>query len=228
MSTPSTEFPGTGVSDSGISSGSGSGLSGVASDMQTPQVAKEKVADVAAEAKDQALGLAHQVRSQMQDRTAEQHGRAKEQVRSVSDNLRQLAEGGGASGPVQQMVQELASRGEMLADYIESKDPQELMSDLRTFARRRPLMFLAGAAAAGLIAGRLTRGVVDSQRSDDTSEPASIDLTTTSTPAIADYPSSVTTDGDLMADSLSEPYATTGTVGSYGTATGTVPGRSDV
>jgi hypothetical protein len=41
-----------------------------------------------------------------------------------------------------------------------------VLQAVRDFARRRPGVFLAGAVAAGLAAGRLTRGMTDAARSD--------------------------------------------------------------
>ena len=38
------------------------------------------------------------------------------------------------------------------------------LDEVRSFARRRPGTFLLAAAAAGLVAGRLTRGAVDEKR----------------------------------------------------------------
>ena len=42
-------------------------------------------------------------------------------------------------------------------------------------ARRRPGAFLLGAVAAGVVAGRLTRGAVDAARSDDDSQPRTVE-----------------------------------------------------
>jgi hypothetical protein len=39
-----------------------------------------------------------------------------------------------------------------------------VLEEVRSFARRRPGTFLLAAAAAGLVAGRLTRGAVDDKR----------------------------------------------------------------
>ena len=41
------------------------------------------------------------------------------------------------------------------------------MEDLSRWARQRPGTFLAAAAAIGLVAGRLTRGLADDARDDD-------------------------------------------------------------
>ncbi|HKC26518.1 MAG TPA: hypothetical protein VKB75_00770, partial [Jatrophihabitans sp.] len=45
--------------------------------------------------------------------------------------------------------------------------PGDLVDELRRFARRRPGAFLMGALAAGVVAGRLGRGVVAAHTEDD-------------------------------------------------------------
>ena len=45
------------------------------------------------------------------------------------------------------------------AHKLQTRDPAELLDEVRSFARRKPGIFLLGAAAAGIVAGRLTSGV---------------------------------------------------------------------
>lgn len=54
----------------------------------------------------------------------------------------------GASGTVHQA-----------ADWLEQREPGTVVNELRDYARRHPGMFLAGAAVAGVLAGRLTRNL---------------------------------------------------------------------
>jgi hypothetical protein len=48
---------------------------------------------------------------------------------------------------------------ETFAGKLQNREPAELLEEIRSFARRKPGMFLLGAAAAGVLAGRLTSGV---------------------------------------------------------------------
>ena len=45
--------------------------------------------------------------------------------------------------------------------------PRDLLDEVKRFARRRPVAFLALAAAAGVVAGRVTRGAVAANTSVD-------------------------------------------------------------
>ena len=56
------------------------------------------------------------------------------------------------------------------ANWLQNREPADLLEEVRRFARRKPGVFLLGAAAAGVLAGRLTNGVraahTDSGQSD--------------------------------------------------------------
>jgi hypothetical protein len=67
-----------------------------------------------------------------------------------------------------------------LAGWLEQREPGELLDEVRALARRKPGTFLLGALAAGVVAGRLTRGAVDATRSD-TGDGAAADVSTTPT-----------------------------------------------
>jgi hypothetical protein len=63
------------------------------------------------------------------------------------------------SGIAGDLVREVASRTRKVASWLDSREPGDLLDEVRGFARRKPGVFLAGAAVAGVLAGRLTRGV---------------------------------------------------------------------
>ena len=47
-----------------------------------------------------------------------------------------------------------------------------MLADVRRFAQRRPVMFLALCGLAGVIAGRITRGAVAANTSVDSPKPS--------------------------------------------------------
>ena len=49
---------------------------------------------------------------------------------------------------------------------LDGREPTELLDDLRSFARRRPGMFLAGSVIAGVVVGRFLRGSREAARTD--------------------------------------------------------------
>ena len=132
-------------------------------------------------------------------------------------------EGGGQtpSGPAADLVRQAGDKVEEIAGWIQAREPGDLVDELRSFARRKPGVFLLGAALAGVVAGRLTTGVVAAHKEESSS--------TGYTPQRAyDAPGPVYTEGsyttgtNYVADTPATGYATTGTAGTvppppYGT-----------
>ncbi|GGH95500.1 hypothetical protein GCM10007170_21170 [Arthrobacter liuii] len=69
-----------------------------------------------------------------------------------------------ASAPDQQgmasdLVRQAAERTSSVASWLENREPGDLLNEVQRFARNRPGTFLLLAAGAGVLAGRLTRGL---------------------------------------------------------------------
>lgn len=120
-------------------------------------VAQNEAARVASEASDQLRGLVQQATSEVEQQSREQKDRLAEKVHTFADDLDSMHSGSQSSGLASQAVQQVAGQARDLATRLEGREPQELLEDVRRFARRRPGTFLLGALAAGIVAGRLTR-----------------------------------------------------------------------
>lgn len=113
----------------------------------------------------QAKNLAAEASSQLGTQTAEQTQRLSGSLHDIGDELGQMA-AAGSGGPATELAHQAAERAHRMAGYLDGRAPGDLLEDLRSFARRRPAAFLAGAAVAGLLAGRLGRGVKDAGNDD--------------------------------------------------------------
>jgi hypothetical protein len=71
------------------------------------------------------------------------------------------------SGPMTDLAQEGSRRVGEISHWLDSHEPADLLDEVKRFARRRPVAFLALAAAAGVVAGRVTRGAVAANTSVD-------------------------------------------------------------
>lgn len=131
--------------------------------------AKEQAQNVIGEAKAQAADLTGQLRTQASEQALSQRDRAAETLRSLSEELRGMAEQGGQNGMATSGARQLSTRTDDLAGYLENREPSDLIEDLRNVARRRPGTFLLGAAVAGLVAGRLIKGAKAAGSSDSAS-----------------------------------------------------------
>jgi hypothetical protein len=126
---------------------------------QVAQTTKEQAANVVGEAKQQARDLVGEARTQVGDQAGQQKGRAVEGLRSLAGELDDMAQQGGQSGLATEVAKQVASRAHGLADHLDRHEPAELLDQVRSYARRRPVVFLAGAAVLGVLAGRLTRNL---------------------------------------------------------------------
>jgi len=123
-------------------------------------VAKEQAANVGAEAGRQAKDLLNQATSELSQQATQQQQRLAQGIRSLSEELHKMTQPGEqASGPVADLAHQGVQRTREIASWLEQREPGDLLEEIKTYARRRPGMFLLLAAGAGLVAGRMTRGL---------------------------------------------------------------------
>jgi uncharacterized protein YjbJ (UPF0337 family) len=124
---------------------------------------KQEAHQVADEAKTQAQSLAESAKQEASSQLSTQQQRLAAGSRGISDDLERISRGERPeSDLVNQAVTMLSDRARRVTEQLESREPMDLLDDVRRFAARRPGTFLAIAAGIGLAAGRLTRGVKDS------------------------------------------------------------------
>lgn len=123
------------------------------------QTAKEQGAEVGREAARQARNLYGEARTQLTSQTGEQQRKAAGGLRSLADEMRSMAEQGGQAGPVTELARQAADRVHGVAGWLEEREPGDLITEVRDYARRNPGTFLVGAAVLGVLAGRLTRSI---------------------------------------------------------------------
>jgi hypothetical protein len=155
----------------------------------TPEVARNEAAEVARTAAssgsdvaetvgDQAKRVTAETGRQARDLLEEGKGQLTEQARdaqskaatglhTLADQLHKMSRSADG-GVAPEMAQQVADRTRTVASWLEHHEPGDLVTQVRTFARRKPGVFLAGAVVAGVLAGRLTRGVIASQSDSDT------------------------------------------------------------
>jgi len=124
--------------------------------------AKEQARTVAASAADGARDMVQQTVGDLRTQADEQARRMAGNVRSTSQQLKALSEGNpDEAGPIGDYVRDGAERLARLAERLESRGWDGVLSDVGRFARRRPGMFLAGAMAGGFFVGRFLRNQGD-------------------------------------------------------------------
>jgi hypothetical protein len=135
------------------------GREGAAAGQHVAGVAKTEAKEVAHEAKAQAQNLVGQLGDDLRSQAGQQQQRVAGGLRSISDELHSMAANSSENGTATHLVQQAAQRAGDAAGWLDNRDPGSLLDEVRSFARQRPGVFLAVAAGAGLLAGRLTRGL---------------------------------------------------------------------
>ncbi|HEU4755208.1 MAG TPA: hypothetical protein VFS72_00990 [Agromyces sp.] len=168
--------------------------------------AKEEARSVASEAKFQVRKLADRVGGEVRSQASTQQHRAAGGIRDVGSQFSEMAATTTSSGVARDLVETVGARADSVASWLDQREPQDLLEEVKRFARRRPGVFLAIAAGAGVVIGRLTRSLATPSDSSD--------RTVTTTPRLTGavdqpYPTG-----------LSDAPAYTGTGGTYDTGVG--------
>jgi hypothetical protein len=183
------------------------GREAVGGAQQVAGTAKDQAANVADEAKFQAKDLIGQARNEARQQTHQQQQRAAQGLRTAADSLSSMAQNAD-NGIAQQVVQNVSERAHSAASWLEQREPADLLDEVRSFAARRPGLFLGLAVGAGVLAGRLTKGLIAEKKSSTSG--------TTGTYGATGY-------GSTSTYGAGDTYSGTGTYGTTGAADTVLP-----
>jgi len=158
---------------------------------QVADTVKEQAGQVTAEAKNQAKQLLSQAQSELSEQAAGTQQRVSEGLHALADELSGMAKNSEQDGVATDLARQAADRARTAAGWLADRDPGSLLDEVRTFARRKPGTYLALALGAGVLAGRLTRGLTapaDDHTTDTQGDPStpstSASQVTTGQPAL--------------------------------------------
>jgi ElaB/YqjD/DUF883 family membrane-anchored ribosome-binding protein len=120
--------------------------------------AKEQAASVAHEVKSQAKSLYHQTTHELSHQAGAQQQRLADGLRTVGDQLGSMADSTD-QGLASELVQQVSQRVGSAASWLGDRDPAAVLDEVKRYARRKPGTFIAVAAVAGVVVGRLTRAL---------------------------------------------------------------------
>jgi hypothetical protein len=183
---------------------------------------KDEASRVASDVASQARTLYHQATTELSSQAAKQQERAASGVRTISQDLSNMGTQHQGGGVASELVQNLSQRAERVADWLENRQPGELLDDVRQYAARRPGLFILLAGVTGAVAARATKALVAEAKPD---VPKGLSTGTTGpefTSTYTDAPAAYVDDVEIPA--TDDPYGnrTYGTSGSYGTGLGDV------
>ena len=172
--------------------------------------AKDEAANVVAQAGNQAKSLLGTVTDEVRSQGRSQQSRLAGAVHSVAQELGGMGSGAQQSGPVTDLAQQASRKAGEIGHWLENKEPSEVLDDVRSFARRRPAMFLGLCALAGVVVGRLGRGAVAANTSlDSKGDSSSYGYGASS---YADTPSTYGTTDTGYSTGYDSGYSSTGTI----------------
>lgn len=136
---------------------------------------QQAAGQVAGEAKKQASDLIGKTRAEIREQVEAGRTTAVESLRDLGDQLGAMTEHADQQGTAIEATATARDRVKQAADWLEQRDGDQILEQVRRVGRERPGAFLLTAALAGVVAGRLTRGVVathtDDSGTDDSDQP---------------------------------------------------------
>jgi hypothetical protein len=125
------------------------------------------------EAKDKAADILSEAKSQVDQQSRTQLQALATKLEELSGEVDSMVAGSDVQGTVTELARQLSDKTRALSSQLSQREPKDLLEDVRGFARRRPGTFLAGALAAGIVAGRMTRGAKKAHDDDASGASAS-------------------------------------------------------
>jgi len=123
--------------------------------------AKEQAANVTGEARRQAKDMLQQTKTQLTSQVGGGQQKLAGSIRTLGTELSTMASASDQPGVASDLVHQASGVVDSVASWFENKEPADVLAEVTSFARRKPGTFLLVAATAGLVVGRLARGLKD-------------------------------------------------------------------
>ncbi|MEU3642469.1 hypothetical protein AB0E59_03735 [Lentzea sp. NPDC034063] len=125
--------------------------------------AQDQFGQVAHEAKAQANHVLHDARTRVAEEAEQQARKASTQLGRIADELSSMAESATPDSMSAGAVRQVADTSRQAATYLDERGARGLLDSAQDFARRKPGMFLLGAAVAGFLVGRVAKSATGRQ-----------------------------------------------------------------
>lgn len=133
-------------------------------------VASEQAATVGSQAVDQARTVLDSATGDVREQLEQRLRTLSDQARTTAEELQALVEGRPEdAGRTKEMAQSASEHIGRFADRADELGVQGVVEEVTDLARRRPVLFLAGAATAGILVGRMARAGKEAQGSNGSS-----------------------------------------------------------
>ena len=128
-------------------------------DQPTTEQARQQTQQLAQQARQQAGQLANRGSEQVKSQLANQKHQAAQRMVPVQTALREAAHQlrGQGQGSTAQYVDQASDQVERFSGYLRETDVDQILNEVRGLARRRPALFLGGAAVLGFLGTRFLK-----------------------------------------------------------------------
>jgi uncharacterized protein YjbJ (UPF0337 family) len=134
---------------------------------QVAGTTKDQATRVAKDALGQARELYSQATSELSSQASQQQSKAASTLQTFGQDLSKLGRGESVdSGLATELLQNLSQRASGIATWLEHREPADVLHEVKQLAARRPGLFIALAATAGVVGARLTKALVADAKPD--------------------------------------------------------------
>ncbi len=193
-------YPGTAPRETGSNAQEGS---------QATEQARQQGQQLARQGREQADQLANRGAEQVKSQLANQKHNAAQRMRPIQTALQETAHQLRNQGQdsVARYADRAADQVERFSGYLRETDVDEIMDEVRDFARSRPALFLGGAAALGFLGTRFLKSSSEEGASGGHGSPSA---TSTATGGAADYGTAQPSAGSAPMSAVEEPSTPAG------------------
>lgn len=124
---------------------------------QVGETARREASHVVEDVKEEASNLFEELGADVRAQAAIQQDKIATNLREISQELRGMLESSSSGSSASLLVDQAARHSGKVAQWLENREPGDLVHEVKDFARKRPGAFLGLALGAGLLAGRITR-----------------------------------------------------------------------
>jgi hypothetical protein len=121
------------------------------------RTAGTEVHHIARDLGDEGSRLFSTLGGEVRNQVSMQQRRVAATLREISDEFAWMLHDGSANGLAANFVERATVYSANAADWLDGRNPGDLVQETKRFAKRHPAAFLGIAVGAGLVAGRLTR-----------------------------------------------------------------------
>lgn len=163
----STDSSGSGTMNTAKDEAAQVAGAGVEAAKDVASTAKDEAANVLAETKQQAASLFETAVEEVRSQSGVQQQRLASGLHSLAQELGGMASGAEQQGQLSDLMKQAAQKGSEIAHWLENHEPADLLREVQSYARRRPVTFLALCGLAGIVAGRIARSATAANTSLD-------------------------------------------------------------